>query len=692
MFTLWLALAYAGDTTPEQLQEFQELLTANPDAVVLVRVGVEEAVAREWSSGARIWTIPAQANPTAALKLMPADNCAVLLMLQDERWLTTPSSACLAPAPDGINVLFQPALAPPAVARVAPPDDVHADPFDAAPLDDEPVDRVDSHEAAEQKRAAVRLLNAFGTTYGAYVGGEAGWMLGEALEKNESDHRGQNIAPGALGGAVIGGATTLLVTRTSELTPPGVFQMYSGAFEGGFIGSQLTRAILPYDAPAAPERIQAGGLGGTVAGVGLGIAFGERARPIRDQVRTDLGVGIGWIAGTGVSDMLPKYWVDVDANDDLWVDTRPVARRRDAAIALAGGTALGGLAMVANRVGVEDPTAPTLALSFGHGAWIGAWAPFAFTGSPTSRQVLGGLKVGTAAGYTSTLALSAFGQPDAKSTALQAAGWASASAIGAGIPLAASPKLHRREVVGSMLLSGIAGQALGAIVAPHWEMGPDDAALLATLETWTAVQAVGWGMYADATGAESHRSIGGGLIAGGTGTALAIGLVPALDIPPSGSLMLFSGGAWGVWFGGWGGQLATGDADVIWLSMLTAGNGGLGATALAEGLGWKPDWRDVAAINGIGLVGAAAGGLVGAVALYDPETWDPLVTSTIVGSGAGLIAGGIIAATNEPGDTRVAFVVPFHRRIPLRATPLVAPWTTPEGGMGLVVTVTTERQ
>ncbi|MEN0060903.1 MAG: hypothetical protein AAGA48_02075 [Myxococcota bacterium] len=513
--------------------------------------------------------------------------------------------------------------------------------FSQTVSDDEPETVTVVSDRGTKKTRGGEILLSFGATYGAYAGAEAGFLIGEAVEESEQAHTTQGIAPGLLGGAAVGLTTAFVLSRATERDYESQALLYTTAGHGIFYGTQVGRALIAPDAPGRIERIHAAGLAGSMLGVGLGTAFGARASSIEDQARFSLATSIGWLTATGLND-LARLGEPTRSRPER--DVRPRA-----AVNIASAALFGGLGTLANRTGTE-PGVSSLALSLGHGAWIGAWSPLLFEENPSRRQLLGGVRLGLGVGYGSALLMSSFGEPSARSAGMQVAGWAAGSALGAGLPLALeSQDAPARRIVGPMLAAGIGGQVLGAALAPHYNLDADDGILLGTLGAWTTYQAIGWGVYADYTTTEARRPVGYALTAAGAGSLVTLGLTPVLDVEPSGSLTLLSAGGWGTWYGAWGSSLANLDQEAQWLTTLGAGNGLLLTSGIALGAGWKPTWQDIGAIDGLGLVGAAAGGLTGVIFLYNPDNLDPLVISTLAGSTVGLAAGSVVAAIGK-GD------------------------------------------
>lgn len=504
----------------------------------------------------------------------------------------------------------------------------------------------------------------YGGLYGAYMAGMSTWLVGEALESSEEAYNGKGVPYGVLIGAATGAATAHFVNIAAPGTPSSTAHLFTDTLVGGYYGQQAGRMLIPLAAPGAHERILASGMAGTMAGIGVSVARPGKAHAIGNQVHFMGATGIGWVTGRGIGDMIG--WERVEQ------------RRERATVETSASLAMGGAAMLANRLGVEAPKAQTVAMGLVDGAWFGTWTPYLVVDDPSDKHLAGGAQAGLGLGYLATLTMSVAGQPSPKSVGLQGIGLAAGSALGAGIPLALGDEGPTRLVVGPMLAAGAAGQVLGAVTAPHYEIEDNDKVLLGSLQAWTAYQAAGWATFGRQAGAEDQQVLGYALTAGGAGTLMTMGLVPVLDVSPEGSVMLLSGGAWGTWFGAWGSQMAHADADQLWLASLAAGDGALLASAVGQAAGWKPTWRQAAGINGGGLAGAAAGGLVGAIALYDPDDWTPISTSIVAGSGVGLIAGGVLSATSGKRSVETAsrhtLLPKVSARLPFRARSQVLPW------------------
>ncbi len=528
--------------------------------------------------------------------------------------------------------------------------------------------RVRERRRAADAQAAMVL---FGGAYGGYAAASAGWLVGEALEESEEGHTVQGAVAGGLPGAVTGGIVGQFLYAGAEPEVEAVALLYTATLTGGYYGEQLGRMLIPYGDAGAFERIRAAGLAGSMAGLGVAAVSGERASDVGSQVNFGLATGVGWLAGRGVSDAA------------LWERDR---RQQQAIIQSASSAVLGGVAVAYNRSGAEAPTATTVGLGLADGLWFGLWSPFLFTDDPDARQIAGGAELGAGLGYGVGMGIAALGNPSPKSVALQAAGLASGSALGAGIPLAIGGDGPLRAVVAPMMAGGATGQVLGALAAPRYELHEADSLLVGSLTAWTVYQSAGWAAAATQLGVDETQSIGFAMTAAGAGSLATLALAPAVDLSPEGSVMLLSGGAWGTWFGTWGATLTHAEAHGTLMSGLIAGDGGLVVSAVAQGAGWKPTWKHAGTINGMGLLGAAGGGLIGVVALYDPEDMAPISAAVMAGSGAGLVAGAVLGA--RPGSGKgIAKLGSFGlgERLPVAARLQASPWASEAGDPGVWV-------
>ena len=508
-----------------------------------------------------------------------------------------------------------------------------------------------------------------GVAYGAYVGGTTGWLIGEAAESSEADHTTEGILPGVLVGAGIGGGVAYLVSQKQILDAPGAAHMASTTTLGAFTGGQLGRLLIPPSDDGAYERAHAAALAGSIAGAGAGLLTLDSAPDLLRTGSIDLAAGVGFLAATGVSDMAG------------------LSNRRDrqerAAVALTGTALMTTVGVLAARGEHPLPSPPTLGLAMAQGAWIGAMSPYIFDETPSGRT---GLRLGVGLGYGVALATSGLGNPTPRSIGLQAMGAAAGNALGAGIPLSMDWDGHARGVVLPALAGGLAGQALGAAIAPHADLSPNQVYTLSVMQMWTAGNAAGWTAYASQSG-PSGRAAGYGLATLGAGTLATMGLAPVIDIEPSSSTLMLTSGGWGTLVGVTGGAALGLKQDEQWLSGMLVGDAALIGVGAVAAAGIEPSWGDVGTINGMGALGAAGGGLTGVIFLYDEDDWRPMMGAVAVGTTAGLATGAVLAATSKDRGPDLSLQLPSLRSRTTTYEPRLSlqPMSDQDGNLGGMV-------
>lgn len=400
----------------------------------------------------------------------------------------------------------------------------------------------------------------------------------------------------------------------------------------------------------------------------------KSAPPARDLVVVDIATFAGWQVGGGIADLAE---LDFEGDRNL----------RSGLGLLGGGAFMAGSALAA-RQGLEvDPG--VMGMMLGHASWIGLWSPYLVTDDPDPQQVLGGMRTGLGAGTVAGLLLSSHMDLYPRSVLLQLGGAGAGAAVGMGVPLALGVEGPSRAVVAPMLLGGIGGQVLGAAVAPNYEITPSDALLMGTIETWALYQGLGWGVFIDHAnpGMDEGQAFGMGLAIAGTGTLAAGAMGPLTEFSLAESAMVGSGGAWGTWYGAWGGHLAGLSPEHHWLTTLVTGNVGLIGTAALAGGDWDPDWRTVGLVDSMGMLGGAVGAMVGVIASPD---LDAAAAGSLVGSSAGLV-GGALMVRNTQGRAvpwRIGPMLPRpHLNLPFRARVSAAPWVAESGDPGAMVSL-----
>ncbi len=560
----------------------------------------------------------------------------------------------------------EPAPTPPELAEPEPAAPM-AEPAPAAPLvEPAPAAAVTGlrrYEDGRRWRNGMPLLWVYSCGMGSFMGGALGIVASDD----------GTLAPTGLqlgGGA---GALGMLLLRPDEISLDQSSLIASSGLLGSWSGAMLASTLIPEGAEAEWERITASAVLGSAAGTAVG-GLMKSPPPARGMLLVDISTFSGWQVGAGIADLAE---LDMDNDRNL----------RSGLGLLGGGAFMLGGALAARQDLQVDPR--VVGMSLGHASWIGLWTPFLITDDPAPQQVLGGMRLGVGAGALAGLLLSPHVDPTPRSVGLQLGGAAAGAAVGAGVPLALGLDGHPRGVVGPMLLGGVAGQVLGAAVAPEYEVSPSDALLMGTIETWALYQGVGWGAFIDLThpGMEDGQSAGMGLAIAGAGTLMAGAMGPLTEFSLAESAMVGSGGAWGTWYGAWGGQLAGLGPEQHWATTLVAGNLGLvGTAALASG-DWDPDWRTVGIVDSMGLLGGAVGAMVGVIASPD---LDAIAAGSLLGSSAGLVGGVLISRNAQAGPgLRPGGLILYrpHLDLPFRARVSAAPWVAESGDPGAMLSL-----
>jgi hypothetical protein len=566
-----------------------------------------------------------------------------------------------------------PAPAPPVTVAPTPPPPVTVQPLPSVAPEmpvHHPIPAPGEQAGARRYEDGRRWRNGMPLlwVYSCGIGSITGATLGGISGQDELALSGFYLGGGA-------GALGMVFLRPDEISLDQSALISSSGLLGGWSGAMLASALIPEGAPEEHRRIMAAGVLGAAGGTAIGTLM-KSPPPARDMLLMDVATVAGWQVGGGVADL--AEW-DYDSDRNL----------RSGLSLLGGGAFMAGGALAA-RQGVEvDPG--VMLMTLGHGSWIGLWSPLLITDNPDPQQMLGGFRLGVGLGAVSGALLSPHMELYPRSVALQLGGAGAGAAVGAGVPLALGIDGHPRAVVGPMLLGGLGGQALGAALAPGYELTASDALLMGTIETWALYQGLGWTAFIHQSSDEIEpaQSLGMGLTIAGAGTLVAGAMGPLTEFDTAESAMVASGGIWGTWYGAWGGQLAGLDPEWHWLTTLAAGNVGLVGTAAAAGGDWNPDWRTVGVVDGMGAVGGAVGAMVGVIASPD---MDAVAAGALLGSTGGLVGGALLTRNTQLGagpklGRRGPWLpvprldLPFHTRVS------AGPWVAESGDPGAMVSL-----
>ncbi len=502
--------------------------------------------------------------------------------------------------------------------------------------------------------------------YSCGMGSAVGVTMGGIASDGELAAAGMYAGGGA-------GALGMVFLAPDEISLDQSVLISSSGLLGAWSGAMLATSLIPEGSELEYERIMASGVLGAAAGTAVG-GLMKSAPPARNMVVVDISTFAGWQVGAGIADM-----VELDYERD---------RNLRAGLGMVGGGAFMAGSAVAARQGLEVQPG-VMGMTLGHASWIGLWSPYLITDDPEPQQVLGGMRLGLGAGTVAGILLSPHVDLYPRSVLLQLGGAGAGAAVGAGVPLALGIEGPTRGVVAPMLLGGVGGQVLGAAVAEDYDITPSDALLMGTIETWALYQGLGWGVFIDHANPDMPESqaAGMGLAIAGTGTLVAGAMGPLTEFTLAESAMVGSGGAWGTWYGAWGGHLANLSPEHHWLTTLVTGNVGLIGTAAAASGDWDPDWRTVGMVDSMGMLGGAVGAMVGIIA---SPNLDAAATGSLVGSTAGLVGGAVISRNTQARFTprRIGPILPRpHLNLPFHTRVSAAPWVAESGDPGAMVSL-----
>jgi hypothetical protein len=254
--------------------------------------------------------------------------------------------------------------------------------------------------------------------------------------------------------------------------------------------------------------------------------------------------------------------------------------------------------------------------------------------------------LGSSLGMLSAGALSQTIEPSPAHVAILALGdgFGSVAGVGAGL-LAGSGKGGSDAPNIGYLLGSSASLAVGSLVVKDLTFSHGDRTLVGMSTIWGAWN--GLGLSAGLNG--KGDQVGGSLLLGlGLGGIAGMALAQGIDVSPAWVLAAVGGGgAWGAYLSTMAVLLKEDPTKRDVLTVLAASDGGLALASVLLSLGVAPRQVGIASLGG--MAGAVAGTLGAALATRDRGT---LLGANLIGTGAGLAGGAIIAAIAGPGDPK----------------------------------------
>jgi hypothetical protein len=258
----------------------------------------------------------------------------------------------------------------------------------------------------------------------------------------------------------------------------------------------------------------------------------------------------------------------------------------------------------------------------------------------TDRRVGGASLLGLGAGVASGVALAQVTDYDSSDVMFVFAVGSYGKVLGLSVPMLADardPALATGTLVGSVISLGAAHLLRQKL---EFNSGAVPFVVLSTAVGYWHGLALG---RADSNLNERQQT-GAILLGAAAGGLLAMPLVQVIS-PTSTEVLALAGGAfWGTWFAAWGAALANSDESKTWRLTLAASDVGLATAAVLVSPLCGVDSRRIGVANLGGLAGAGLASLAAALASKNNDT---VITANLIGSGAGLVGGAILAASLE---------------------------------------------
>lgn len=328
----------------------------------------------------------------------------------------------------------------------------------------------------------------------------------------------------AMGGAVLGGAAPLLLTRHGDVTLSQAAWVGSG---GGW--GLASGALLALSLSSGDDNVRLGEgitLGGQVAG--LTATWFTRDGPGARLQQVGLSNG-GWIAGGLLG---------------LGIARQQEAPSDQLAAAWAlGGSGAGLLAgtLAGPHTQLEGNDRWLVASSVALGGWTGAFGMDAAR-PEHDEAAAAGVLIGLGVGYGAGVALASTLDPSARDMGLAWSGFGLGTALGLGAGLSV-PSASDRALEVLMLAGGWGGLAGMLAAREELDLDTGDAALVALGTGWGAWQGLAVRSLLEAEGARSFW--GATLLGSAAGAGVALAASPLVSVPPAQVGRAASGGALG---------------------------------------------------------------------------------------------------------------------------------------------------
>ncbi|HEX8698439.1 MAG TPA: HEAT repeat domain-containing protein [Myxococcaceae bacterium] len=291
-----------------------------------------------------------------------------------------------------------------------------------------------------------------------------------------------------------------------------------------------------------------------------------------------------------------------------------------------------------------------LGLGLAQGTVTGAMLPGFFEEDPDGRSVASGMLLGSSLGTLATVGLTQVTEYTPAEVGRMAVIDLFGSMAGVGtVMMLREDQTSERDVQRGLLIGSLASLAASSQLTSRMEVSRGDAALVGLGSSWGAWQGLGLAIGLEASGEVKGGATLLGLGLGGLG---GLGLSQVVEVSPYWVAAASSGSLWGGWLMS-SAHLAWGELEAPgMLLVVAAGDVGLALSTLALSplVGATPTQLGIVSLGGLGggVLFTLGGGL------FTRES-RPLLQASFIGTGVGLLVGGIIASRINPEpDTQVS--------------------------------------
>jgi len=320
---------------------------------------------------------------------------------------------------------------------------------------------------------------------------------------------------------------------------------------------------------------------------------------------------------------------------------------QDGARILAATTAVGlvGGRLLTQRLHFTAGDGSLLGLGLAQGTLTGAMLPSFFERDSENEgnHRLAGMMLGASLGSLAAVGLTQLTDYSSAEVGRMGVMDAFGSLTGMGAAMMVNAEeTSGRDVERGLLIGSLASLAVGSQLTSYMEMSNGDSALMGLGASWGAWQGLGLTAGLETTG---QVQVGAMLLGLGLGGLGGMGLSQVVDVTPGWVAAAGSGSLWGGWLMS-SAHLAWGELDAPDMLLVVAASDvglALSILALSPLVGATPTQLGIVSLGGLGggVLFTLGGGL------FTRES-RPLLQASFIGTGVGLVVGGIVASRFGP--------------------------------------------